>query len=437
MSLRKIIPPLNDAYAYQAFQLLRILAVLGIGIMLVKAGLSRETVSSYELFIFWGNILSFFWVMGIKNAAISYFPTLNSEQQKTFFFNLFLILQSLGVLVIILLGMFSRLKGFQTETFNKLGFYLPVYLALYAPTVLIEIMFILNKKAKRMLQYGVFIHLLQFAAIFFTISLSFELKDLFMALTLWMLFKWIYTVFLLHSYSQWKFSTNQIMTFGLFCIPLILHMLLGNGMEYIDGLIVSRYFDTGQFAIYRFGARELPVFLVMIGALSSVLIPIGVQDAQVAAEKIKIESRKLMHLFFPAILILLFISPELYRFFYSTDYRSSAFIFNIYLLIFASRIIMVEVFLYAKHQNKMLMWVSGIELLINLGLSLLLMNWFGLAGIAWATVVAFAISKLVFILYIYKKYEIAIHKYLDIRIYLFYSIALYLSHFMSLYLWNA
>lgn len=436
MSLRKFIPPLTDANAYQTFQLLRIISVLGIGIMLVKAGLSQEEVSSYELFIFLGNILSFFWVMGIKNAAISYFPTLTTEQQKTFFFNLFLILQSIGVLIIIILGTFSKLSEFQNETFTTLGFFLPAYLILYAPTVLIEIMFILKKRAKRMLQYGIFIHILQFAAIFFTLILSFELKDLFLALTIWMLIKWIYTVFLVHSYSQWKISTNQIMAFGLFCVPLILHMLLGNGMEYIDGLIVSRYFDTGQFAIYRFGARELPVFLVMIGALSSVLIPVGVKDVHDAALKIKDESRKLMHLFFPIILLLLFISPALYRFFYSSEYSSSAFIFNIYLLIFASRIIMVEVFLYAKHQNKMLMWISGMELLINLGLSLLLLNWFGLAGIAWATVFAFALSKLFFILFIYKKYGIGINKYLDIRIYLIYSIALYVSHFLSWYLWR-
>ena len=143
-----------------------------------------------------------------------------------------------------------------------------------------------------------------------------------------------------------------------------------------------------------------------------------------------------MHLFFPIILVLLFISPVLYRFFYSQMYSSSAFIFNIYLLIFASRIIMVEVFLYAKHQNRMLMWISGIELLINMGLSLLFLNWFGLAGIAWATVFAFAMSKLFFIFFIYRKYGISVNKYLDIRIYLIYSIALYLSHFLSWYLWT-
>lgn len=435
MDIKKYIPSITDANAYQAFQLLRIGTVLATGILLVKAGLDKQAVSRFELFLFWANILSFFWVMGIKNAAISYYLPLSTEKQKLFFFNVFVLLQALGIVFFIFLLAFSYFQKTDAPGIEQFRFFLPVYILFYAPTVLIELIFILRKEAKMMLQYGFFIHLLQFGLVAIALLFSRDTKYLFLALVAWVLVKWLYTVILVQRYSHWQYSGMMMKAFGLFCLPLVAHILLGNGMEYIDGILVSRFFDSGQFAVYRFGARELPVFLVMIGALSSVLIPVGVNNINDAASRIKKETRKLMHLFFPLILLLLFISPWLFSLFYSTEYRSSAFIFNIYLLIFASRIIMVEVFMYAKHQNNMLMWFSGLELVINLFASLLLMQWFGMQGIAWGTVVAFAISKILFIIFVYRKFQLSIAAYLDVKTYMLYSLTLYACHFLAWYLW--
>lgn len=436
LDTKKYIPSLTDANAYQAFQLLRIGTVLATGILLVKAGLDKQAVSRFELFLFWSNILSFFWVMGIKNAAISYYPTLSPIKQKIFFFNVFVLFQTLGILLFLFIFAINFFQKSDTLAISQFRSFLPVYILIYAPTVLIELIFILKKEAKKMLQYGIFIHLLQFSLVAFSLLISKDTKFLFLALVCWVVVKWFYTFILVIKYSHWQYSGVMLKAFGLFSLPLVAHILLGNGMEYIDGILVNRFFDSGQFAVYRFGARELPVFLVMIGALSSVLIPIGVSNINDAASRIKQETRKLMHLFFPLILLLLFISPALYSFFYSSEYRSSAFIFNIYLLIFASRIIMVEVFMYAKHQNKMLMWFSGLELVINLFASLLLMRWFGMEGIAWGTVVAFAISKILFIVFIYRKFHLSISAYLELKTYIIYSLTLYACHFLSWYLWT-
>ncbi len=436
MALNRYIPVLTDATAYQAFQLIRIATVLLIGIMLVKAGLNKEEVSGFELFVFWGNLVSFFWVMGIKNAVISYYPKLEPAEKASFFFNVFLLLQMIGLVISIVLLNVYFFHALPDHELSELTVLFPLYVLFYAPTVLIEVIFILRKRAKSMLKYGIYIHLLQFLAIGTVLIFSLDLLYLFLALTIWMLVKWIYTIILVIVNSKWQFSGMMIKTFSLFSLPLILHILLGNGMEYINGVLVSRFFNTDQFAVFRFGARELPVFLVMIGALSSVLIPVAVKNLPEATERIRKESNRLMHLFFPMILILLFISPALYQFFYSGSYITSAFIFNIYMMIFVSRIIMVEVVVYAKHQNHVLMWVSAMELLINLSLSLWLLQWYGLAGIAWATVIAFAASKTFFILFVHKKFRIPITEYLNVKNYLIYTVALFIAHFVSWYLWT-
>jgi peptidoglycan biosynthesis protein MviN/MurJ (putative lipid II flippase) len=82
------------------------------------------------------------------------------------------------------------------------------------------------------------------------------------------------------------------------------------------------------------------------------------------------------------------------------------------------------------------MYVSGAELVLNIVLSLVLMRYFGLAGISFATVLAFMISKLYLLWVIWKKNGIHPSHYLDLKYYAMYTLALYLAFGLSLYLFS-
>ena len=130
------------------------------------------------------------------------------------------------------------------------------------------------------------------------------------------------------------------------------------------------------------------------------------------------------------------VSPYIFELVYSDEYLVSAFIFNIYLLIICSRILLPQIIFYAKHNNNLLMVVAFVEFIINIGLSLYLMQYYGLYGIAFATVVAFLIQKLILIIYGWKVYKISLAEYIHVSKYILYSIALYASFCLSVFFYG-
>jgi O-antigen/teichoic acid export membrane protein len=419
--------------AYQYFQISRLTAVILISIILVKSGYDTEKVSHYERFIFLANLFSFFWVMGIKNAALAYFPKLKGPEINTFFTQTFLLLQLTGLFFGILLFFLSPTPFLGTDDFSEIPsrFLLSAYLIFYAPTVLIEVFYILKEKATELLTYGTVIHGLQIVLLGVAALRGADIAQLFQLLLLWMLIKWTFTLYLIKKNSRNRIVGQRIKKFILFSLPLIGHLFLSNGMEFIDGILVNRFFDPGDFAVFRYGARELPFILIMVGALSSSTIPMAVISMRKSSTTLKKHSKRLMHLFYPLAIVLMFISPYLFQYFYSEEYLESATIFNIYLLILASRILLPEVFLYGKHKNQLLMWISMAELLTNLGLSLLLLPKFGLPGIAAATVIAYALSKIAMLLYLKTRYGIRPNEYIHLKEYTFYTLLLFLAFFIQ------
>lgn len=426
----------NNFTAYQFFQISRLSAVILISIILVKSGYDQGQVSNFERFIFLANLFTFFWVMGFKNAFLSYYPKLDLTLQSKLFGDAFVILQTIGLFVAIIayIGLGSEYFGSAISLMAEARLFLCIYVIFYAPTVLIEVFFILKEKNALMINYSIWIHLLQVVVIGFAAILGVSLQSIFLLLIAWMFIKWLYALRVIFRDTNLHISTSQMKKFILFSSPIILHILLGNGMEFIDGILVNRFFPSDQFAIFRYGARELPFVLILIGALSSTMIPVAVRDLKKAGKELKARSRKMMHWFYPLSILLLFTSPFLYKLFYSDTYLASASIFNIYLLIIASRIIMVEVLVYGTQQNKLLMWVSGMELILNLVLSILLLQVWGLKGIAYATVIAFMLSKIFFIIFIRIKNELRLRDYIPIKPYLIYNILMISSYILTLYI---
>jgi len=405
-----------------------------ISFLLVKSSFTREVTSGFELFLFIANIGSFYWIIGIGNAMLSYYPTLSKNIQKSFFKSVFFILQSLGIILAILVYF---TKGFNLATENQylnnnaIGL-LSLYIIFYSPTLIIEIKYILLNKYKELIKYGIAIFSLQFIMIFASVILFKDIFIVFLWLTIWTFIRWIWTIIIVfYNDNGQLISKSIIKLFILFSLPIIAHILLGNGMDYIDGILVSKFFNSDQFSVYRYGAREFPIILIIIGAIRSVMIPKAVENISQAAQEIKKKTKKIMIIFFPIAIFLIFFSKYIFVFFYNADYIYSAILFNIYLLIISSRIILTEVFIYAKHKNKILMYVSFFELLLNISLSILLMKYFGIAGIAFATFVSFLASKIYLIIYTQKVLKIDLTRYLDINSYLFLTITLYIAFFIS------
>ena len=77
-----------------------------------------------------------------------------------------------------------------------------------------------------------------------------------------------------------------------------------------------------------------------------------------------------------------------------------------------------------------------VEFICNIGFSLILLRYFGLQGIAFATVIAFFIQKIILIVYNKKALGVSISDYLDVNKYILYSLLLYGSFALSLFFSN-
>ena len=80
---------ITNVRALQGFQIMRQGAAILISILLAKSALTSDEIGNFEMLTFIGTTLSFFWIAGLNQGILPFFPKLNSTDQKTFIFNTF------------------------------------------------------------------------------------------------------------------------------------------------------------------------------------------------------------------------------------------------------------------------------------------------------------------------------------------------------------
>lgn len=424
---------IDNVSALQTFQVLRFSTLILIGIILVKSGYSKNEIGIYELFFFLSNVLSFFWMMGLKNALMSYYPSMEAEDQPKLLFNLGLVFFGLALIAGGLLFFFEDYIAYlidKSQHIEYLG-YIILYMVLTAPGSLVEFYYLLKEKNNEIIRYGIVIFSLQLLLVIVGVWNGFEIKDLLLLMVFWAGMKFVWFLVQMIQNGNYSLDFNIQRLFLFFSAPLILHMLLGNGMEYVDGFMVNYFYDEGIFAQFRYGARELPLVTILVGALTTAMIPLAVNDMDTSLATVKKKLSKLMYLLFPISIILILLSPILFPIVYSSEYKISAQIFNIYLLVISSRLLMPQVILFAQHNNIMLMISAFIELIANISLSIFLLKKIGITGIAWGTVGAYLINKLILIAYAYWRHKKHIKEYLNIKLYFSWLLLLVISYYIS------
>jgi len=178
-----------------------------------------------------------------------------------------------------------------------------------------------------------------------------------------------------------------------------------------------------MFAIFRYGARELPLAFILANAFSNAMIPeFSASPMSEVLLKLKKNTTRLSHLLFPLSIVLILLSNWLFPIVFTASFTLSAKIFNVYLLLVISRLLFPQTILIGLKRNKDFLWISAIEIFINIVFSLLFVQWFGLVGVAYATVVAYFAEKILLVTLVKKWYNIPINSYLPVQLYVFYSI---------------
>ena len=430
---------LSTHKAMQIFNIGRFGASLLTGILLVNLGLPLAELDKYELFFFLGNLLSFFWVVGLQKALLSYFPKIEIGERANFKGTFFLFIcllsgitaMSLYLLVYVWTQYYGATSVFLAQ--NSLLPILAAYTAINIPSYFIHLLFLLEEKPIHIVRFGFWNFLLQLLVIVVPVALGYGLYVGLLALLGLAVIRLLYGGFYFFREFGWHLDKRALWAVGGVSVPLILHALLGNAVEYVDGYLVNRYFqEEGIFAIFRYGAKELPFVSLLIGSLVSTMIPIVSANQTQGLQEIKIKTKQFAHYFFPLSIALLFLSKPLYTFFYGASFDLSAQIFNIYILIVCSRILLPQLPLIVRKERYFLIIASLIETIVNVTLSIILLKQYGLVGIAYATVIANFLNKVMMITFNYINLGIHPKTYIPFKTIAIYSALLWAAFLMIL-----
>jgi len=422
---------LDNLAGIQVFQLIRYGTLLLISIVLAKSGFPTAIIGAYEVFIFIANLLCSSWINGlIQSLLVLYrnnqsFGNLASSKSPELF-NSFLLVSFFSVLAILTLLLF---RNFISNTFagsSEIPYfnYLLVYIFFSCPAYFVEYIYLLQNKAAWILRYGILSFSAQLALVAIPAILGGSMEACISGFVIVSAFRYIWLLVLLKKYSLAKFSSRFAREHLSHGYPLIISTLLGSSAQYVDSLLILNKFDKAAYAVFSYGAKEFPLVLLLANSLSTALIP-EFSAKEKLADSLKLLKRKsagLMHLLFPVTIIFLVSSHWLYPVIFNKNFSDSADIFNIYLLLIISRLVFPHPLIIGLKKTRVVMYASLAELFINVSLSILFINLWGIEGVAYATLIAYSVQKVIWVAYNGRHFKVAPKEYIPVNIYLLYSV---------------
>lgn len=413
----------NTVSAFQFYQLVRYATLILVGIVFTKTSLSQTAIGEYETFIFLAGAVSFFWLNGMLKAFLPLAS--QNESGKTNIFNAFVVFQVYSILAAVFLlalqGQFSELLLNGNEIpYTTL---LILYILLIGPANLVEYYYLAKKKNTAIIVYGAVSFFLQFVLVMLPVMLGYGISVALQGLVLSSLARYAWLWILMIVNSEVRLSLPFIREHLKLGGPLVLATLLSGSAQFVDGFIVTSRFDEGSFAVFRYGARELPLAMLLANALSNAMLPSFSSEEKLAEnlDSLRKSVKNLMHFLFPLTAVLLLLSKPLFPILFNPDFAASATIFNIYLLLVISRLMMPQTILNGLKITTPIMGASFFELVVNVALSLIFVQFWGMPGIAFATFIAYLFEKIILSVVVRQRLRISLSDYLPIGLFYIYS----------------
>jgi len=392
--------PDKQILSLQIQQLLRTGATFIVSIFLAKFFDKSIIISQYEYLILIGSSFTFFWVTGFITAFLPVYHSSSSESQNSVIFSSFL---SLAAASIVVFSAILLISYFVIESLDQqLILYYAIFILFNSPSFLTDYLFIIKSKNKALIFYAVIIFIIQILIICLPLYLGHGLLVSVKLLAVFGFLKFCLTFILVYSNSKFAYNTDVFRAYLSKSSPIIISFLVGGSAEFIDGFIV-KYFKPDDFVLFRYGARELPLVLLLANSLSNISSGEFAKayqkgDVSTVLSNLKKSTLRLQHLLFPFTIILMAGSSFLFREIYNDSFVAAHKIFNVYLLLFSSRLIIPQAIILGLQKNKLFLRATFIIVLLNISLSILFISLIGVIGVAYATLLSHYLYKLYMIL---------------------------------------
>jgi O-antigen/teichoic acid export membrane protein len=420
----------DPATALQTFHLLRQAAVLLTAAALAYSPLSEAEIGQFEQIWFLANTLSYFGATGLQQALLSLYPKLNEEQKD----------QALGMAagLLLLLGLvfvllFWFLPGWAIPLFTgradlpfprlSLGF-----LLLFIPGTLVEYAYLLLRRSGELLGYGILNFGVQTALILLPAFGAWGIEGVFWGLFLSAALRALFLLVLVFRFGNIQFPKALLESWLSLAWPLVLYALLGSFILFFSHWLLNFHSggDEELFAIYRYGARELPYALALVTALNAAFIPNVASDLGQALPEIKRRSRRLMHILFLFSIVLVTTAPWWFVVVFSAKFAASVPLFQVFSLLLIPRVVFSQAILNGLEENRAILYISLAEVAFTVIMASILVQFWGMYGIAWAVIGGYGLEKGLQVWYLWKRKGIGPGSYLDFAWLGFYGVVLIL-----------
>jgi len=412
---------ITNVSALQFFQLLRYSSLVLVSVLLAKSTFTQVDIGEYETLLFIAGGVSFFWLNSIIKSFLSSFK--QTEKKSSDIFNFFILILGFSVLIFFILKslIITELTNLQSVKYVNLLVY---YIVLLGTSSIAEYILLVKKRINTIFIYAIISYSVQVILVGISIYYFKSISYILYSLIAISLLRNIYAFYLVSVYSELKFSLKFIKNNLKLSYPLMLSFVLSGSAQYIDGIIVKYKFNESTFAIFRYGTKEFPLLVILTDALSNALINDFGANIKDALAKLKAKSSNITNILFPVSIVLLISSNYLFKYVFNKQFEASAQIFDIYLLLVISRLVFPQTVMLGMKNTMTILVASAFEFVINVSLSLILVQYYGIAGIAIATVIAFFSEKLFLIYRTKQLYKISPKEYIRIPQIIMYSVLL-------------
>jgi O-antigen/teichoic acid export membrane protein len=418
---------ISNVNALQFFQLVRYGTLVLIGIIMSKTELGKTNIGHYETFLLIAGAFTFFWVNGFLKVMMPMHSEKNEKERPAFLFNIFVLLMGFSFIAALLVVLLNQPVSVLLLNGNSvpMPLLLGLYILLNSPSLMTEYIYLVNNKPKSIIIYAITAFSIQVIAVGLPPLLGYGLNWVIAGLLFSTFVKFTWLLFVLRKFTTVNFNPLLLKEFIRYGSPLVLSVLLSSSARYIDGFIITSKFSPDDFAVFQYGARELPLAMLLCNSLSMAMLPrFSKPDIASPLAEFKSEVYRLNWLLFPVSMLLLLLSHWLYPIVFSVDFKDSATIFNIYLLLIISRLLFPQTLLIAKKINGVIVRASLFEIIINVSFSLWLASKIGVMGVAYATVIAYLFEKIYLAIACKRKLGIGIGEYMPLKIYFISSLIL-------------
>lgn len=386
------------------------------------------------MFLFIASLVSFFWVTGLIQSLLPLYHRNrtykrlgdNGNGKSPEIFNAFLLLSFFSLLVYVLGQSIKGSVSIFTFSGSSPYFHLLLLYILFSnPVCLIEYIYLLNNRSYRIFQYGLYTFTAQLIVVIAPVIAGKDLVWSFYGLLLITGVRWIWLIILLRRYTEMRISFEFMKEHLYFGLPLVLTSLISGSAQYIDGVIISAFYNSPEtFAHFRYGAKEFPLVLMLANGLSNAMLPEFSTRSRMkeSLAKIKLKSKRLMHFLFPSAMLMMLFTRWLFPRVFTPEFVRSADIFLIYILLIIPRLVFPQTIIIGRKKTRITLIAAILELTINVPLSLLLIRDYGTVGVALATFIVYTVEKIFLAGYLWVKMKIKPSEYIPVRVYTVYSV---------------